>query len=229
LLTLRFAAPECLDHEFNLMTGAARRSVGITPYPQEVSMALIDLYRDSLNTFAARVAAVGPDQWSRPTPCAEWDVRDLVNHVVSEQRWSVPLFAGATIEEVGDRYDGDVLGADPVVNAAEAAEDATAAVSEGGAMDRIVHLSFGDTPATEYVHQLLADHLVHGWDLAVAVGADATIDPAGLAECARWFDEREDLYRGGGAIGPRVELGPDASDTDRLVARFGRDPGAWRA
>ena len=191
-------------------------------------MALIDVYRDSVRTFGARVAAVGPDQWSRPTPCAEWDVRALVNHVVYEQRWSVPLFAGATIEEVGDRFEGDVLGADPVLSATEAAEDATAAVSEGGALERTVHLSFGDTPAVEYVHQLLADHLIHGWDLAVAIGADATIDPDGLAECAKWFDDREEIYRTSGATGPRVEVGPDASDTDRLVGRFGRDPGMWR-
>jgi len=191
-------------------------------------MALIDLYRDSVRGFAALVASIGPDQWGAPTPCAEWDVRALVNHVVSEQRWSVPLFAGATIAEVGDKYDGDVLGADPVLSATEAAEDATAAVSEGGAMDRTVHLSFGETPAVEYVHQLLADHLVHGWDLAAAIGADTTIEPDGLAECATWFDEREDLYRAGGAIGPAVAVGADASDTDRLVARFGRDPNAWR-
>jgi uncharacterized protein (TIGR03086 family) len=140
----------------------------------------------------------------------------------------VPLFAGSTIAEVGDRYDGDVLGGDAVLSSTEAAEDASAAVSEGGAMDRIVHLSFGDTPAVEYVHQLLADHLIHGWDLAVAIGVDPTIDPAGLAECAAWFDDREDLYRQAGAIGPAVQVGPDASDTDRLVARFGRDPNAWR-
>jgi uncharacterized protein (TIGR03086 family) len=190
-------------------------------------MALIDLYRDNVRGFATRVAAIGPDQWSRPTPCSEWDVRALVNHVVSEQRWSVPLFAGATIEEVGDKYDGDVLGDDPVLSSTEAAEDARAAVSESGAMDRTVHLSFGDTPAEEYVHQLLADHLIHGWDLAAAIGADTTIDPDALAECEAWFDDREDLYRTGGAIGPRVEIGPDASATDRIVARFGRDPRTW--
>jgi uncharacterized protein (TIGR03086 family) len=190
-------------------------------------MALIDLYRDSVRAFAAQVAAVSPEQWTRPTPCSDWDVRALVNHVVSEQLWSVPLFAGATLAEVGDKYDGDVLGDDPVLSSTEAAEDATAAISESGAMDRTVHLSFGDTPAEEYVHQLLADHLVHGWDLAAAIGADTAIDAGGLAECAAWFDEREDIYRGGGAIGPLVELGPDASDTDRLVARFGRDPRRW--
>jgi uncharacterized protein (TIGR03086 family) len=187
-------------------------------------MALIDLYRDSVQAFAAKVANVEPEQWRSATPCAEWDVRALVNHVVSEQLWSVPLFAGATIAEVGDKFDGDVLGDDPVLSAGEAAEDAAAAVSENGALERTVHLSFGDTPAVEYVHQLLADHLIHGWDLATATGADRSIDPAAVTECLTWFADREELYRSSGAIGPRVEVGEGASDIDRLVAAFGRDP-----
>ena len=189
-------------------------------------MALIDLYRDGVQRFAATVAQVRPDQWTARTPCQGWDVRALVNHVVSEQRWSVPLFAGATIAEVGDRYDGDVLGDDPVLSTAEAAEDAIAAASETGALERTIHLSFGDTPAEEYVHQLLADHLVHGWDLAVAIGTDRTIEPAGLAECAAWFADRQEPYLDAGAIAEPVKVPADASDTDRLVAAFGRDPAA---
>jgi uncharacterized protein (TIGR03086 family) len=189
-------------------------------------MALVDLYRHSVTSFAERVGQVGPDQWTGPTPCAAWDVRTLVNHVVYEQLWSVPLFAGATIAEVGSRFEGDLLGADPVLTATEAAEDATAAVSETGAMERTVHLSFGDTPAVEYVHQLLADHLIHGWDLASAIGADRTMDPDVLREVMAWFKEREDMYRSSGAIGPRVELPSNATDQDLLLASFGRDP-SW--
>jgi uncharacterized protein (TIGR03086 family) len=187
-------------------------------------MALIDLYRDSLRSFTERVAEVRPGQWGEPTPCPGWDVRTLVNHVVSEQRWSVPLLAGATIAEVGDRFDGDVLGDDPVLSATEAAEDAAAAVSENGALERTVHLSFGDTPAMEYVNQLFADHLVHGWDLAVAIGAEPDLDPAAVAACQDWFANREELYRGAGAIGPRVDVPAGAGDADQLIAAFGRDP-----
>jgi uncharacterized protein (TIGR03086 family) len=189
-------------------------------------MSLIDLYRHSVESFVDRVAQVGPDQWSAPTPCAEWDVRTLVNHIVYEQKWSVPLFAGATIAEVGDRYEGDLLGDDPITVATEAGEDARAAVSELGAMDRTVHLSFGDTPAEEYVRQLFADHLIHGWDLAVGIGADRTMDPEAVRECAAWYAKREEMYRGSGAVGPRVELPAGASDQDRLLAAFGRDPNA---
>jgi uncharacterized protein (TIGR03086 family) len=187
-------------------------------------MALVDLYRDSVQAFTNRVAQVRPDQWDAATPCSAWNVRELVNHIVGEQLWSVPLFAGSTIAEVGDRFDGDLLGTDPIKAATQAGEDAQAAVSEPGAMGRIVHLSFGDTPAEEYVSQLFADHLVHGWDLAVGIGADRTMDPEAVRACLDWFEQREGMYRGAGAIADRVDVPDDASAQDRLLAAFGRDP-----
>jgi uncharacterized protein (TIGR03086 family) len=188
-------------------------------------MELERLYGRSVGRFAELVRGVPADRWAGPTPCTDWDVRALVNHVVGEQLWSVPLFEGATIAEVGDRFDGDLLGADPAGSASRAAAQASAVVSEPGTLDRTVHLSFGDTPATEYVDQLLADHLVHGWDLAVATGADRTLDPEVLRHCAQWYAEREEMYRRSGSVGPRVDLPAGASEQDRLLAAFGRDPG----
>jgi uncharacterized protein (TIGR03086 family) len=187
---------------------------------------LLDLYRRSVTGFADRLRQVRPDQWNLPTPCTDWDVRTLVNHIVYEERWMPPIFAGATIAEVGNRFEGDLLGDDPVAGAADAAREADAAVAAPGALERTVHLSFGDVPATEYLRQLLADHLVHSWDLAAAIGADRMLDPEVVHDCAEWFADREDAYRQSGAIGPRAEAPSDAADQDRLIAAFGRDP-AW--
>jgi uncharacterized protein (TIGR03086 family) len=187
-------------------------------------MDLVDLYRRALDTFAARAGQVHPDQWNAPTPCAEWDVRTLVNHVVGEQLWSVPLFEGATVAEVGDRLDGDLLGDDPAATAASAADAASRAVEVPAVLERTVHLSFGDVPGAEYLSQLVADQLVHGWDLAVAIGADPTLDPDVVTAVSQWFAEREDMYRQGGAIGPRTDLPEDAGPADRLLSAFGRNP-----
>jgi hypothetical protein len=74
------------------------------------------------------------------------------------------------------------------------------------------------------VSQLFADHVVHGWDLAVGIGADRAMDAEAVRECTAWFANREEMYRAGGAIGARVDLPADASDQDRLLAAFGRDP-----
>jgi len=153
-------------------------------------------------------------------------VRDLVNHVVGEDLWTAPLVGGSTIEEVGDRFDGDVLGDDPVARAGAAGAEATAAVAKRLPNGGTVHLSYGEEQLDEYVQQLVADHLVHGWDLAVATGADAALDPGLVDAVAGWFAEREELYRSAGAIGERGTAGPDPQS--QLIAAFGRDP-QWSA
>ena len=189
-------------------------------------MDLATLHRLTVATWTRHVDAVRPDQWDQPTPCAEWDVRALVNHVVGEDRWTVPLMRGATITEVGDSLDGDLLGEQPVRSADSAADEAVSVVAEalpGGAK---VHLSYGDEEPGEYVSQLAADHLVHAWDLAAAIGADRTLDPALVEEVGAWFADREALYRSGGAIAERVEGGEDAQS--RMLGSFGRSA-AWTA
>ena len=144
------------------------------------------LHRRAVGEFDARVRAVGDDQWELPTPCSDWNVRQLVNHLVYEDRWTVPLMEGTTLAEVGDRYEGDLLGDEPRKAWAESSAEAVAAVQADGALERTVHLSSGPTPATEYVSQLFADHLIHAWDLARAVGADDRLDPE-LVEETRWL------------------------------------------
>ena len=62
-------------------------------------MDVLELYRRAAGEFGDRVHLVG-DQWGNPSACSEWDVRTLVNHLVNEQVWVVPLMAGATVAEV---------------------------------------------------------------------------------------------------------------------------------
>ncbi|SCL32774.1 TIGR03086 family protein [Micromonospora pallida] len=189
-------------------------------------MDLLDSYRRSLAEFVDRVGRVSPGQWSAPTPCPEWDVRTLVNHVVTEDRWAAPLLGGATVESVGDRFAGDQLGADPVETARDAARAAERAATAPGTTERTVALSAGPTPAPEYLHQLVAEHLVHGWDLAVAIGTDPRMDPEAVRECARWFTGRVTDYQAGNLVRTGVDVPADADEQDRLLALFGRDP-AW--
>ncbi|MEH0830261.1 MULTISPECIES: TIGR03086 family metal-binding protein [unclassified Micromonospora] len=187
-------------------------------------MDLLEAYRRSLAEFVDRVEQVTPGQWSEPTPCPHWDVRALVNHVVTEDRWTAPLLAGRTVEEVGHRFDGDQLGDDPIRTARQVASQAEVAASHPGALDVTVNLSAGETPAGDYLHQLLAEHLVHAWDLAVAIGADPRLDADAVAACAAWFADRISDYQLGLLIRPAVEVPADADAQDRLIAAFGRHP-----
>lgn len=189
-------------------------------------MDVTTLHRRAVETWQRGLDAVRAEQWDGPTPCSDWDVRALVNHVVGEELWTRPLLQGMTIAEVGDRFDGDLLGDDPARVGRDASADAAAAVDELLTDGGQVHLSYGDEQADEYVRQLIADHLIHGWDLAVATGQDATLDPDLVADVATWFAEREELYRSGGVVGPRADGGGDPQ-SDLLVG-FGRSP-AWVA
>lgn len=182
---------------------------------------VLDLFRRATDEFATRAHHIG-DRWSAPTPCAGWDIRMLVHHVVEEQLWAPPLFAGATVAEVGDRFNGDLLGADPVATLDGTGRAALAAAAAPGALDRTVHLSFGDVAGAEYAMQLAADHLIHAWDLAVATGTDPTLDPEAVAAVRAWFEPVEHLYRDAGLIGPRVPQPDSASPQQHLIAMFGR-------
>jgi uncharacterized protein (TIGR03086 family) len=181
-----------------------------------------NLHERAIRSFGAQVQQIKDDQWDAATPCSEWDVRALLNHIVGENRWMPPLLEGKTIAEVGDRFEGDLLGDDPKGAWEDSAAEAVAAVHADGAMDHIVHLSFGDFPGRDYTMQLFADLLVHGWDLARAIGAEERLDPELVEVCAAWFTPLEETYRGAGAIGPRPELPPDADSQTRLLAAFGR-------
>ncbi len=185
---------------------------------------LVDLQRRAADEFGRRVDAVADDQWGAPTPCTDWDVRALVNHVVSECLWAPELMAGRTIAEVGDRFDGDVLGDDPKAAWHDSVPAALAAFAEGGALDRTVHLSYGDESAREYATQLTTDFLVHAWDLARAIGADEALDADVVRFVLAHWTEREQMVRMSGVFGHKVPVADDASDQDRLLALLGRRP-----
>lgn len=180
------------------------------------------LYLQSLEVFDDRVRHVGAHQWSAPTPCDQWDVRELVNHVTVEDLWAPQLLAGRTMEEVGAAFDGDQLGADPVAFWTAAAQAARQAASAPDVASRTVHLSYGDEAAGEYLLQLCTDHLIHAWDLARATGTDTELPAELVTACAAWFSGVEQLYRQAGVIGAAVPTSPDADPQTRLLAAFGR-------
>ena len=136
-----------------------------------------ETYRRASGGFDAIMHQFTEAHWDAPTPCEKWSARELVNHVVGEDRWIPPLLAGRTIAEVGDSLDGDLLGDDPMQAWSTAWATALAA-ADATEPDRIVQLSFGPTPTEEYLWQIAADHLIHGWDLAVAIGGDRPSRPA---------------------------------------------------
>jgi uncharacterized protein (TIGR03086 family) len=145
---------------------------------------------------------------------------------VSEHLWVPHLLSGETIEQVGDRYSGDVLGSDPV-GAWRRASTASRAAWAGLASDGvIVNLSFGDAPAGEYAAQMLLDLVVHGWDVARGAGLDERMDEDCVRHSLTYVTPRADAWRRAGIFGPRVTLSDaEAGDPqNRLLALTGRRP-----
>ncbi len=185
---------------------------------------VIGLYRRAVDEFGKRVLTVSGDQWAQPTPAAEWDVRALVNHVLNENQWVPPLLEGLTIEQVGDRFEGDQLGDDPVAAWARATAEALAACEADDVPLRAVHVSFGDIPAEDYLAQVTTDHIVHTWDLARATGGDERLDPELVDFAYGYIAPQAEHWRAAGAFGPAMQAPAGADRQAELLALTGRDP-----
>lgn len=185
-------------------------------------MDVIVLHGRAMLQFDERVRAVPADGWHAATPCGDWDVRALVNHVVGEQLWTAPLLAGRTVAEVGDRFDGDVLGADPLAAWERASTEARTAWIAPGAVERTVALSVGPTPAARYAEEAALDLAVHAWDLAVGTGAADLLPDDVVAGVAAIVDARAEEFDATGVFGPPVEVPPTADPQTRVLARLGR-------
>lgn len=187
-------------------------------------MELLHAHRRAMTEFDRRVRKVTPEQWDNPTPCTEWTVRDLVNHLVSEQLWAPWLLGGATLDEVGDRFDGDQLGADPAAAWAQASAAARQAWDREGATTGEVNVTGGVIPAEDYGWQMTLDLAVHAWDLARGIGADATLDPDLVEAVHTVFAPQVKAVQGLGIFAPPQPVAEDADLQTRLLAELGRTP-----
>lgn len=164
--------------------------------------------------------------WSRPTPCAGWDVRRLLSHLVAEHLWVPRLLAGESMTDVGDAFDGDVLGVDPPAAWQDAVTASLLAWAEVDDEEVEIQMSFGPATREEYARQMLVDLVVHGWDLAQATGQP--FQPAQEAVQAVLHYERPRLASGAGWPGvfaKAVPAPPGGGLLDEAVALTGRDPG----
>jgi uncharacterized protein (TIGR03086 family) len=180
------------------------------------------LHRQALLATQKVVVRIPADQWHAQTPCAGWDVRELTNHVVSGNWWASELARGATIEEVGSRFDGDQLGANPQETYERSAEAAAAAFEASGALEAPCAVSYGPVPGSVYAGHRFIDVLIHGWDLAIATAQDPTLNPALVEACWKESEPQAEMLRGSGMFGDLVVAPPDADLQTRLLAVLGR-------
>ncbi|MEY9848875.1 TIGR03086 family metal-binding protein [Streptacidiphilus sp. MAP5-3] len=184
---------------------------------------LAQQYSAALDHFGQLVRRVEVQQWRLPTPCPLWTVRGLVNHVTVEQLWVTPLLAGTPATAVGGRFEGDLLGDDPVLAWKQAAAEAEEAVHADGALERTVRLWQGPALAAHLCSQLAMDIVVHSWDLARAIGAEEQI-PSGLVAFAlHEVSEYPDRLAESGLFDSPRAVPPGSDAQTLLLALTGRE------
>jgi uncharacterized protein (TIGR03086 family) len=179
-----------------------------------------ELHRRAGEGLAATVRQVPDERLHDPTPCSEWDVRDLLHHIAWSNLWVSPLVDGKDLAEVAPTLEGDVLGEDPVGVTLGSIDQASDGFERGG--DRPVQLSRGMTPANEYAFERMNDLLVHNWDLARGIGLEVELDEECMEVALEGYRKFEAVLRPTGALGPDVEVADDANLQTRYLAFFGR-------
>ncbi|MBM3939836.1 MAG: TIGR03086 family protein [SAR202 cluster bacterium] len=181
-----------------------------------------ELYLRALRATRKFVANIKPDQWRHDTPCTDWDLRTVLNHLVNENRWAAELFGGNTIANVGHWFDGDLLGDDPLKAYDDSVAAAAGQVGKPGAMIMLCDLSRGPTPGHAYAGELFLDALIHGWDIAKGSRQDATLDPALVRVLYDMVVPQVAELRASGMFGGDVPVAVNADTQTKLLALLGR-------
>jgi uncharacterized protein (TIGR03086 family) len=165
------------------------------------------------------VNAISDDQFTLPTPCAEWNVRAVLNHLVLGN-----LIVDAIAEGRAhpDRQ-ADHLGADPKATFAASVAANRETLGTPGLLERTVSTPMGERPGTFLVDMRVVELLVHGWDLARATGQDTDLDPE-LVDVVHttWTTRLGDRPRTLVPFGEPQPVPDQASAADRLAAYLGR-------
>ena len=164
------------------------------------------------------IANVRPDQYDSPTPCAEWNVRQLLEHMTG-------VVAGLGSAAAGREANGAFeLGADPAAQFQQAAAAASAAWRTPGVLDKVVDAGPGPMPGRVVAGLNLLDTATHTWDRARATGQSTTL-PRDVADAA--MDASRMIISPEirpGRFDSEVDIATNADPTERLVAFLGRRP-----
>ncbi|MBB6033891.1 TIGR03086 family metal-binding protein [Phytomonospora endophytica] len=186
--------------------------------------AAIDLVARALDQAGEVLAGVEPGQAALPTPCASWNVRDLVEHLVDEVGQFAAVTAGGTRGP-----NRPLTGDDWTAAYREQADALLAAWRSPGAFDRVIVFPFGELPAAWTIDQQVAELVIHAWDLAKASGQPTELDRELGEHVLGWAPgvltgEVRGSEADGMHIGPEVAVDAEAPLYDRLAALGGRDP-----
>ena len=163
------------------------------------------------------MAGVSVARLGAPTPCAEWDVQALIDHMVGGTDYLLSALSGEPSPQRSDHS---------AANYEAGLARVTVGLRDPGALERMCMSPLGfEWPVAHAVAGTFMDALIHTWDLATATGQDASLDPELVDACVAMFlPDMPERGRASGLVGPAVDVPPEASPQDRLLAAMGRHP-----
>ncbi len=180
---------------------------------------LVEQLGRASDAVAGLISNIRADQWSAPTPCTEWTVRQVVNHLIGMNRVFAALLAG---QPPPPRPPADHAEQDPVRAYRDSAAALRAAFARPGVLERTYRGPLGTATGAERLQIRLYDLLAHGWDLAQAIGQPDGL-PDDLAEQSLVFARTQLTEQARpGRFGPAQDVAEHASAIERLVAFLGR-------
>lgn len=180
-----------------------------------------ELFKRSIAQATQVVDKVEPTDFSAPTPDADWDVRTLAAHMLYELSWTADIVQGRTAAEVGDKYEGDLMGERLAQSWETAATSARAAI-ERADLQATAHLSYGDVTVEDYLIEAASDQLIHAWDLGTAINLPVRFDPEVTQAVYDKTLPRLGGMRASGLFGEPVDVPDNADLQTKLLALYGR-------
>jgi uncharacterized protein (TIGR03086 family) len=189
-----------------------------------MSSAVLDDLATAEQHLADLVNRIGDNTAGNPTPCAGWDVRSLLAHTLASSELFASAIDGGSPPS-GAAMEGDAAGlGDPAAATTATLQRSRAAWTSLTDLDQVLATPFGEMPARQLAAIATFSATVHGWDLAVALGAPREI-PAHLLDVVRPVaDLVVPILRPAGAFGDPDPVTADATPTEVFIASLGRDP-----
>lgn len=188
-------------------------------------MDIVEQYGRALDQTGRIVASIRPDQLHLPTPCTDWDVRTLLNHLIGGNWRTARAAEGQGSPAIRGVSDEDFVGDDQAESYRRSAEAAKAAWQMPGRLDRLYEMPIGTVPGQAVLTLRLVEAVTHGWDLARATEQPADFDDD-LVQTATVFTQASigRARSSGSPFAPPVEVSDDLPAIDRLAALTGRRP-----
>jgi uncharacterized protein (TIGR03086 family) len=193
---------------------------------------IVELHRRAVAGIRPVLDRVDPADLGRPTPCAGWDLRALLEHMTGQDHG---FAAAVRAAHTGDEVDVSEFAPRPLASSLTAGLDEVVAAFAAGADGLVLLPEFGRRlPVAIVVQMHLIDTLVHGWDVAATLGVqgdyvarlDTEVVAAALAMSEQIPDD-ESREAPGAAFGHALPAPDGADPWTRVLALLGRDP-AWQ-